>query len=98
MTDLTHRFIETNGIRMHVAEKDNGPLVVLCHGHPETWYSWRYQINDLATESGTTGVLRWRGTRPCCGRIAFVPSLGSACHTGRVVRYFIQPKCGRPRI
>jgi len=44
----THRFIETNGIRMHVAELGEGPLVLLCHGFPELWYSWRYQLEALA--------------------------------------------------
>jgi len=48
MTEITHRTIETNGIRMHVAEKGAGPLVVLCHGFPESWYSWRHQIDALA--------------------------------------------------
>jgi pimeloyl-ACP methyl ester carboxylesterase len=48
MTDVTHRTIETNGIRMHIAEKGTGPLVILCHGFPESWYSWRHQIEALA--------------------------------------------------
>jgi pimeloyl-ACP methyl ester carboxylesterase len=48
MNDITHRFIETNGIRMHVAESGAGPLVLLCHGFPESWYSWRHQIPALA--------------------------------------------------
>jgi pimeloyl-ACP methyl ester carboxylesterase len=48
MTDVTHRFIETNGIRMHVAEQGSGPPVLLCHGFPESWYSWRHQIEALA--------------------------------------------------
>jgi pimeloyl-ACP methyl ester carboxylesterase len=46
--EITHRFIETNGIRMHIAEQGTGPLVLLCHGFPELWYSWRYQIPALA--------------------------------------------------
>ena len=46
--EITHRFIETNGIRMHVAEAGEGPLVVLCHGFPESWYSWRHQLVALA--------------------------------------------------
>jgi pimeloyl-ACP methyl ester carboxylesterase len=45
---LSHRFIETNGIRMHLAEQGKGPLVLLCHGFPESWYSWRYQLPVLA--------------------------------------------------
>lgn len=46
--DIKHRFIETNGIRMHLAEAGEGPLVVLCHGFPESWYSWRHQLVGLA--------------------------------------------------
>ncbi|WP_367128530.1 alpha/beta fold hydrolase [Saccharothrix sp. HUAS TT1] len=45
---VSHRFIETNGIRMHIAEQGEGPLVVLLHGFPETWYSWRHQFDALA--------------------------------------------------
>ena len=48
MLELKHRFVETNGIRMHIAECGTGPLVVLCHGFPESWYSWRYQLQALA--------------------------------------------------
>jgi pimeloyl-ACP methyl ester carboxylesterase len=48
MSVPTHRFIETNGIRMHVAEQGEGPLVLLCHGFPELWYSWRHQLSALA--------------------------------------------------
>ncbi|MEX2132257.1 MAG: alpha/beta hydrolase, partial [Pseudohongiellaceae bacterium] len=43
------RFIETNGIRMRVAEAgSSGPLIILAHGWPESWYSWRHQIPVLA--------------------------------------------------
>src|SRR5438067_2771735 len=45
---ISHRFIETNGIRMHLAEQGKGPLVLLCHGFPESWYSWRHQLPALA--------------------------------------------------
>jgi epoxide hydrolase A/B len=48
MTDITHRFIETNGIHMHIAEAGQGPLVLLLHGFPESWYSWRHQLAALA--------------------------------------------------
>ena len=46
--EIRHRTLETNGIRMHVAEAGDGPLVVLCHGFPESWYSWRHQLVALA--------------------------------------------------
>ena len=52
---VTHRFIETNGIRMHLAEQGTGPLVVLLHGFPETWQSWRQQMAALA-EAGYHAV------------------------------------------
>jgi pimeloyl-ACP methyl ester carboxylesterase len=46
--EVTHRTVETNGIRMHLAEAGAGPLVMLCHGFPESWYSWRHQLLALA--------------------------------------------------
>jgi pimeloyl-ACP methyl ester carboxylesterase len=55
MAEIKHRFIQTNGIRMHLAECGAGPLVVLCHGFPESWYSWRHQLQALA-EAGFHAV------------------------------------------
>lgn len=46
--EIGHRFVESNGLRMHLAEAGQGPLVVLCHGFPESWYSWRHQLLALA--------------------------------------------------
>jgi pimeloyl-ACP methyl ester carboxylesterase len=48
MAELKHGFASTNGIRMHYVEAGSGPLVVLCHGWPESWYSWRHQLPALA--------------------------------------------------
>jgi arylsulfatase len=48
MLQLSHRFVQTNGIRMHIAEAGSGPLVLLLHGFPECWYSWRHQLQALA--------------------------------------------------
>jgi pimeloyl-ACP methyl ester carboxylesterase len=48
MNEPTQRMIESNGIRLNIAEQGNGPLVLLCHGFPESWYSWRHQIEALA--------------------------------------------------
>ena len=48
MSEARHRIVETNGIRIHVAEQGTGPLVLLCHGFPESWYSWRHQLRALA--------------------------------------------------
>src|ERR1700687_1753034 len=48
MSEFTHRDIETNGITMHVVEAGSGFPVLLCHGFPEMWYSWRHQLRALA--------------------------------------------------
>lgn len=48
MDGIEHRTIHVNGIKMHVAEKGNGPAVLFIHGFPELWYSWRHQILGLA--------------------------------------------------
>ena len=45
---ITHRTVEANGIRLHIAEQGEGPVVVLCHGFPESWYSWRHQLAALS--------------------------------------------------
>jgi hypothetical protein len=48
MAEIRHRTIRANGIRMHVAEAGEGFPVVMCHGWPELWYSWRHQLPALA--------------------------------------------------
>ena len=48
MSELKHGFASSNGIKMHYVEQGSGPLVVLCHGWPESWYSWRHQLPALA--------------------------------------------------
>ncbi|XP_077248006.1 epoxide hydrolase 1-like [Tasmannia lanceolata] len=47
-SELRHRMVLTNGIRMHIAEQGTGPLVLLLHGFPGLWFSWRNQIVQLA--------------------------------------------------
>ena len=49
MESIVHRTVEVNGIKMHVAEKGEGPVVLLLHGFPELWYSWRHQILALSS-------------------------------------------------
>lgn len=43
-----HQFVQTNQVRLHYVTQGEGDLVVLLHGCPEFWYSWRYQIPSLA--------------------------------------------------
>jgi pimeloyl-ACP methyl ester carboxylesterase len=42
------RIIESNGIHLNIAEQGKGSPVILCHGFPESWYSWRHQLTALA--------------------------------------------------
>lgn len=45
---ITSRRIATNGIELKIAEQGEGPLVLLLHGFPESWYSWRHQFEPIA--------------------------------------------------
>ena len=54
MDGPVHQTIETNGIRLRVAIQGDGPLVLLCHGFPETSHSWRHQLKALAAAGYTT--------------------------------------------
>ncbi len=44
----THRDISANGVRLHAAEAGEGPLVLLLHGFPQFWWTWRAQLTALA--------------------------------------------------
>lgn len=45
---ITHREVQAGSLTMHIAEAGQGPLVLLLHGFPESWYSWRHQLTALA--------------------------------------------------
>lgn len=51
----THRDVAANGARFHIAEIGEGPLVLLVHGFPQFWWSWRHELIALA-ESGFRAV------------------------------------------
>lgn len=46
---VTHAFADVGGLKLHYVEKGQGPVVLLLHGFPEMWWSWRYQIDALAS-------------------------------------------------
>jgi len=46
--EMRHEWRTVNGVRLHCVVAGDGPLVVLLHGFPEFWYSWRHQIPALA--------------------------------------------------
>ena len=45
---VTLKTTSANGIHMRYAEIGSGPLVLFCHGWPESWYSWRHQLTAVA--------------------------------------------------
>ena len=55
---ITHRRVRVNGIDVHLAEAGDGPLVVLLHGFPELWYSWRHANIAWATTQLHPGRVR----------------------------------------
>lgn len=56
-----HRWCEVDGVRLHFVEAGTGPLVVLLHGFPEFWYSWRRQIGPLVAAGSRVVALDQRG-------------------------------------
>ena len=61
MNEPRHRTVASNGIRLHIAEAGSGPVVLLIHGFPESWYSWRYQLPALAEAGFHVVALDVRG-------------------------------------
>lgn len=63
--DPTHRFLTTNGVRMHITEQGCGAPVVFCHGFPHTWFVWHRQLAAVSA----------------AGYHAIAPDLRGAGHT-----------------
>ncbi|MET0182821.1 MAG: alpha/beta hydrolase [Caulobacterales bacterium] len=59
--DRTFGSIETNGIRLRAAVQGQGPLIVMIHGFPESWYSWRHQMLPFAAAGFTACAIDVRG-------------------------------------
>ncbi len=45
-----HEYIVSNGIKLHYVTQGEGPLMLMLHGFPEFWYSWRHQIPEFAKD------------------------------------------------
>lgn len=45
-----HEYILTNGVKLHYVTQGTGPLMLMLHGFPEFWYSWRHQIPEFAKD------------------------------------------------
>lgn len=61
MSELIHRVVTANGIRIHAVEQGEGPLVLFVHGFPESWYSWRHQLPAVAAAGFRAVAIDVRG-------------------------------------
>ena len=92
VSELTHRIVDVNGIRLHAVESGEGPLVLLVHGFPESWYSWRHQLPFLAEHgyravaidvrgygrsSAPVAIEEYRMLRHVADNLALVAALGA---------------------
>ena len=57
----TFRFVDAGGARIRVALEGAGPLVLMVHGFPESWYSWRHQLGPIARAGFTAAAMDVRG-------------------------------------
>lgn len=60
-SEITHRTVSSPGGRIHLVEQGTGPLVLLIHGFPESWYSWRHQLPVLAAAGYRAVAIDVRG-------------------------------------
>ncbi|KAM9382250.1 bifunctional epoxide hydrolase 2 [Phaethornis superciliosus] len=61
-SDITHGYVPIRpGVQLHFVEMGHGPVVCLCHGFPESWLSWRYQIPALADAGFRVIALEMKG-------------------------------------
>ncbi|MFJ6122811.1 alpha/beta fold hydrolase [Streptomyces sp. NPDC092129] len=61
VAETAHRLIQSPGGRIHLVEQGTGPLVLLVHGFPESWYSWRHQLPVLAAAGYRAVAIDVRG-------------------------------------
>ena len=61
MSDRQHLHLDASGIRIHAVTEGEGPLVLLVHGFPESWYSWRHQLPALAAAGYRAVAIDVRG-------------------------------------
>jgi pimeloyl-ACP methyl ester carboxylesterase len=58
---VTHGYADSGGVRIHYAELGKGPLVVMMHGFPDYWYTWRHQMDALAATGYRVAAMDLRG-------------------------------------
>ena len=56
LASWSHNFIDANGIRLHYVSQGTGKLMLMLHGFPEFWYSWRHQIEEFSKNYYTVAI------------------------------------------
>ena len=74
------RTVDAGHAKIRVAVEGQGPLVLMVHGFPESWYSYRHQIAPIAEAGFTACAIDVRGTTAnasCRGKASYVGKVGS---------------------
>jgi epoxide hydrolase 4 len=53
---VEHGYADSNGVKIHYASLGKGPLIVMIHGFPDYWYTWRHQMEELSKNYQTVAV------------------------------------------
>ena len=53
---VKHGFADSNGVKIHYATLGKGALVVMIHGFPDYWYTWRHQMEALAEDHQVVAI------------------------------------------
>ncbi|HEY7413793.1 MAG TPA: alpha/beta hydrolase [Ktedonobacteraceae bacterium] len=53
---VTHGYVDNNGVKIHYASLGSGPLIVMIHGFPDFWYTWRHQMAVLSQHYQTVAL------------------------------------------
>ena len=48
--NVEHGFVDNQGVKIHYASLGSGPLMIMIHGFPDFWYTWRHQMEGLAKD------------------------------------------------
>jgi pimeloyl-ACP methyl ester carboxylesterase len=81
VNEPSHGVVAANGIRIHLVEQGQGPLVLLVHGFPESWYSWRHQLPALAAAGYRAVAIDVRGYGRS-SKPAEIEAYRMLCHVG----------------
>lgn len=81
MDDFRHRINTVNGIRIHSVEHGEGPLVLMVHGFPESWYSYRHQLRAVAAAGYRAVAIDVRGYGRSSAPLA-IEAYRMMCHVG----------------